>query len=130
LGEGAKQSGLLERRQSMKLQKSAKNLTLEGVGITDDNVAIPGSLAITGAQIDGASPTLELGKGVSERDDDGTISPASIFVRRTSAKKLVQESILDEQPTMAVSASQVFIFLSLCRFLLLALLTCGICVRV
>lgn len=90
----------------MKLQKSAKNLTLEAVGIADE-IAIPGSLAVTGAQIDGTSPTLELGQGVIERDDDGTISPASIFVRRISAKKLVQESVLDAQPTMAVSASQV-----------------------
>ncbi len=105
--EGSNQSQLLERRQSWKLQRSGQNLlALEGVSITDD-IAIPGSLAITGAQIDGASPALDLGQGASEQDDEGTISPASIFVRRTSAKKLIQESMLDEQPTMAVSASQV-----------------------
>eukprot|EP00283_Hemiselmis_rufescens_P004456 CAMPEP_0173433918 /NCGR_PEP_ID=MMETSP1357-20121228/11181_1 /TAXON_ID=77926 /ORGANISM="Hemiselmis rufescens, Strain PCC563" /LENGTH=437 /DNA_ID=CAMNT_0014398663 /DNA_START=32 /DNA_END=1342 /DNA_ORIENTATION=+ len=72
-----------------------------GVPITDD-VAVPGSLAVTCATLDGKTPTLALGTSHFNNDDDegAVISPASIFVRRSSSKKFAVEA-----PPVVMSAT-------------------------
>uniref|UniRef100_A0A7S0Y0W7 Uncharacterized protein n=2 Tax=Hemiselmis andersenii TaxID=464988 RepID=A0A7S0Y0W7_HEMAN len=91
--EDGKESLFKARAQKIGNYRPGPVLTeVGGVPITDD-VAVPGSLAVTNATLDGKTPTLALGTSHFNNDDDdgAVISPASIFVRRSSSKKFAVE---------------------------------------
>jgi hypothetical protein len=105
---GRQDSALFKRRANYRPVEPVLT-DVGGVPISDD-VAVPGSLAVSGAAIDGSTPKLDLGNHFSvspasipstSEEDGSIISPASIFVRRQSSKTFNVES-----PVMGVTASQ------------------------
>ena len=105
---GRQDSALFKRRANYRPVEPVLT-DVGGIPISDD-VAVPGSLAVSGAAIDGSTPKLDLGNHFSvspasipstSEEDGSIISPASIFVRRQSSKTFNVES-----PVMGVTASQ------------------------